>query len=175
MVTINLLPGRQVKEHHENSSIKKIMGFAVLASIIFYCCSHLGLQYQLQQIQRQSVILEQDKKQYAVMRQTDTVSAAGCQVSVEIKQLQLQLVNLLHNMSAQISPQVCFIEMHRQQAVMSWQGRAHSVLDLTNFLLQWRAAGLFDEIKVSHIQQQRNHFVTFRLRGEFRDSAMLYG
>jgi Tfp pilus assembly protein PilN len=162
MVSINLLPWREQRLQHRKKILKRIPVAAMLCAGVIIMISHLILShYESVMHERINIISEKINGLRQVSApQSDTVS--HLQRSKNI----ILMGKLFSKFEKMNQPKSCFTEIEETDNAVSFTGKAKSVNDLTEFMLHWNAATLFNKIEMKLIEQEDNGYVRFEFEAE---------
>ena len=157
MVTINLLPWRDYTRIYSRAQFKKMLVISLIIVSMLLMSTKFFLAKQEQELQLRITQLQQEIKKYTIQ---PIKKRAEPDAFLNIKSQRL-VKNLLAELISTHKTQVRFASIERRNNSVSFSGKARSAADLTEFLSQWKAAGLFAQINIQSIEQKENSWIDF--------------
>lgn len=164
MLDINLL---SVVDEHGHALLKRIQ---LLLAIIFLftLLMHLFLRLQIQQV---DVAIQQ------LIAETKTLQADKAPshefiegVAQKVVVYHDVLIQLVIGFTTVVDPNVCLSRIEHRRNIFYFSGIAQSMYHVTQYIKALTAANLFSELQLERLEQQKNHFIAFRLRASEKSS-----
>lgn len=154
MVEINLLPWREEERRYQHKKMQIILWLALSVSIVPMLGLYINLIWQEKTWIDRVATLARQAERYPLT----TTRSVGKKNRIAVF---LQQHNTNKKLFAALAhtreTKLCFNKIVRsKQKIFLW-GYAHSALDLTHFLLDWQGLALFSEVKIEHMEKQKNH------------------
>lgn len=154
MVEINLLPWREEERRYQRKQIGMILLLALVVSIVPMLGIYINLLGQEKEWSARVASLRGQAERYPVTLRT---SLSKKTITMPFLQQHNKNKKLFDSLASTKADKLCFNKMVRIKQKIFFSGHAHSALDLTHFLLNWQALALFSEVKIEHMEKQKDH------------------
>jgi Tfp pilus assembly protein PilN len=155
MVSINLLPWRELQKKYENRLFKKILISLMVTLLILFSGIYFFLYYNIGILQER----------------VSSLSAQYNEHSLNDDQEKPNMINsgkyifpLIEALSQPYTEKVCFKNIINNNDFVILTGISRSAIDLTEFLLHFAAGNFFAKIEVLSMKQTVSSDVQFSLR-----------
>lgn len=162
---MNLLPWREREKIYQKKMVNKLFLSSVTATICCFVMLHWMLEKHHDRLMSQVQHVQHELNTYLMHSSDDEKMTALSTRFESLIHHQKTMKNLLLALGESMNTPVCFTDIARYENRISFSGKARSLEDLTAYLLSWKAAYLFSEIKINQLKQD-NQFVQFRFQAE---------
>lgn len=167
---MNLLPWREYERVYQRKLLKRILFITCLLALASLLAIHVCLSREEHRARIRLAVIEDELNKFRrdFFPVPHVIKSGGAAVTIPGLLLDQRGFNrLFFSGLGEMEPAgICFMKIQRVNNVTRFQGQADSSADLTAFLLHWRMSGLFSEIHINSLEQERNGRMRFIFQAE---------
>jgi hypothetical protein len=152
MVEINLLPWRNYLRSYQKKMIKKIMMITLIMALI-----GIAIFHQILSIQEKILEARIDDLQNKLADRNSLPKPE----KVSLPKPPYELILLLRELKNMPHSSLCFTSITRHHNITAFKGKAHSIINFTDYLKNWTAAFLFSYIKIQQLDAKDKSLINF--------------
>lgn len=173
MVVINLLPWRIYQKSYEDKAIKTILLLSIMITVVGWVVAHELLSRRLHFWVMRVDHIKQELKTFSDIDQKIEKENQGRVLSAKAEKKGISLLDLKHlffSLGQKKTADLCLAELSHEKNHFIFSGETPTAFELTQFLMHWKAADLFSEIKIKSLKQRPDQDgLQFQFQAELRN------
>ncbi|MBV9575788.1 MAG: hypothetical protein JO149_04115 [Gammaproteobacteria bacterium] len=150
-MVMNLLPWREREKTYQTKVIKQFFLLTGTTIFFFLWLMHWIIAKNHERLLNEVAQLQEELTYYSPSHPEKT--AVMTTLSSALIHHQKVSKDFLLALGKKAANPICFTEISHHENHVTFIGKARSLMDLTDYLLNWQPAYLFSEIKIHQLQQ----------------------